>query len=62
MLSVIMVCAALTVVDADTVKCDGRKLWLLGEGIVDVRGIDTPSCGRGNVRKSGGWRSSLALG
>ena len=42
MLSMIMVCAALTVVDGDTVKCDGRKLRLLGQGIVDVRGIDTP--------------------
>ena len=42
MLPIIMVCAALTVVDGDTVKCDGQKLRLLGEGIVDVRGIDTP--------------------
>lgn len=42
MLSVVMFCATLTVIDGDTVRCDGQKLRLLGQGIVDVRGIDTP--------------------
>lgn len=38
----LIVCSALSVVDGDTIKCDGQNMRLLGEGIVDVRGIDTP--------------------
>lgn len=51
MISVLLVCASLTVVDGDTVKCDGQKLRLLGEGIVDVRGIDTPELRRWKCEK-----------
>lgn len=42
MLSALIVCAALSVVDGDTIKCDGQNMRLLGEGVVNVRGIDTP--------------------
>lgn len=42
MISALIVCASLTVVDGDTIKCDGQNMRLLGGGIVDVRGIDTP--------------------
>lgn len=42
MLATIIVCALLYVVDGDTVKCDGQNMRLLGEGIVGVRGVDTP--------------------
>lgn len=38
----LIVCASLSVVDGDTIKCDGQNMRLLGGGIVDVRGIDTP--------------------
>lgn len=38
-------CASLTVVDGDTVKCDGQNMRLLGEGVPFVSGIDTPEIG-----------------
>lgn len=35
----------MTVVDGDTVKCDGQNMRLLGEGVPFVSGIDTPEIG-----------------
>lgn len=46
-----IVCAALSVVDGDTIKCDGQNMRLLGEGVVNVRGIDTPELGRAHCNK-----------
>ena len=37
-----MVCAALTAVDGDTVKCDGTNLRPMGNGAPFVSGFDTP--------------------
>lgn len=45
--SALIICASLAVVDGDTIKCDGQNMRLLGEGVVNVRGIDTPEIGRG---------------
>ena len=47
MLDVIMVCLSLAVVDGDTVKCQptGQNLRLLGGGIINKLGIDTPEIG-----------------
>ncbi|CDZ67973.1 Micrococcal nuclease-like nuclease [Neorhizobium galegae bv. orientalis] len=45
MIGAIIICASLTAVDGDTVKCDGQNMRLLGQGVVDVRGIDTPEIG-----------------
>jgi len=39
---VLITCATLTVVDGDTVKCDGENLRLLGDGIPNKYGVDTP--------------------
>lgn len=47
MLSAIIICASLSVVDGDTIKCDGQNMRLLGEGVVNVRGVDAPEIGRG---------------
>jgi endonuclease YncB( thermonuclease family) len=41
-LTTLLICASLTVVDGDTVRCDGQLLRLLGEGTPFVSGIDTP--------------------
>lgn len=38
-------CASLTAVDGDTVKCDGQNLRLMGGGVPFVSGIDTPEIG-----------------
>lgn len=45
MMEALLICAVLTAVDGDTVKCDGQNMRLLGGGTVDVRGIDTPEIG-----------------
>ncbi|MFA7416149.1 MAG: thermonuclease family protein [Rhizobium sp.] len=45
--SALIICTSLAVVDGDTIKCDGQNMRLLGEGVVNVRGIDTPEIGRG---------------
>jgi endonuclease YncB( thermonuclease family) len=42
----LILCASLTAVDGDTVKCDGQNMRLLGEGVPFVSGIDTPEIGR----------------
>jgi endonuclease YncB( thermonuclease family) len=45
MIAELIVCATLTAVDGDTVKCDGQNMRLLGEGVPFVSGIDTPEIG-----------------
>ncbi|MBB3355291.1 endonuclease YncB(thermonuclease family) [Rhizobium sp. BK049] len=45
MIAGLILCASLTAVDGDTVKCDGQNLRLLGEGVPFVSGIDTPEVG-----------------
>ncbi|WHO77453.1 thermonuclease family protein [Rhizobium leguminosarum] len=45
MIAGLIICASLTVVDGDTVKCDGQNMRLLGEGVPFVSGIDTPEIG-----------------
>lgn len=47
----IIFCMALSVYDGDTVRCDGQRLRLLGEGVVDVRGIDTPELSKWKCEK-----------
>ena len=38
----LITCLALSVVDGDTVKCDGQNLRPLGDGAPDISGFDTP--------------------
>jgi endonuclease YncB( thermonuclease family) len=45
MIAGLIICASLTVVDGDTVNCDGQNMRLLGEGVPFVSGIDTPEIG-----------------
>lgn len=45
MIAGLIICTSLTVVDGDTVKCDGQNMRLLGEGVPFVSGIDTPEIG-----------------
>ena len=45
MIATLLVCASLTAIDGDTVKCDGQNLRLLGEGVPFVSGVDTPEIG-----------------
>ncbi|ARM11377.1 nuclease SNase-like protein [Rhizobium phaseoli Brasil 5] len=45
MIAELILCASLTAVDGDTVKCDGQNMRLLGEGVPFVSGIDTPELG-----------------
>ncbi|TCM78616.1 thermonuclease family protein [Rhizobium sp. BK068] len=45
MIATLLMCASLTAVDGDAVKCDGQNLRLLGEGVPFVSGIDTPEIG-----------------
>lgn len=45
MITGLIICASLTVVDGDTVKCAGQNMRLLGEGVPFVSGIDTPEIG-----------------
>lgn len=42
MIGTIIVCATLTVYDGDTIKCNGYRMRLLGEGKPFVSGVDTP--------------------
>lgn len=45
----LLVCASLTAVDGDTVKCDGQNLRDMGDGAADVSGYDAPETeGRAN--------------
>ncbi|MGR3815149.1 MAG: thermonuclease family protein [Cognatishimia activa] len=41
-LATIMFCAAVSVVDGDTIKCDGQSLRPMGPGSPHVSGFDTP--------------------
>lgn len=43
MIASLIICASLTVVDGDTVKCEGQNMRLLGEGIPFISGIEAPS-------------------
>lgn len=45
MIAGLILCATLTAVDGDTIKCDGQNMRLLGEGVPFVSGIDTPEIG-----------------
>ncbi|ULR43635.1 thermonuclease family protein [Rhizobium sp. K102] len=45
MIAGLILCASLTAVDGDTVKCDGQNMRLLGEGVPFISGIDTPEIG-----------------
>ena len=45
MLGTIIVCAMLSVIDGDTIKCDGQNMRLLGQGVPFVSGVDTPEIG-----------------
>lgn len=38
----LIICAMLTVVDGDTVDCDGQLLRMLGDGSPYVDGVDAP--------------------
>ena len=41
----LITCIALSVVDGDTVKCDGQNLRPIGDGAPYVDGFDTPELG-----------------
>ena len=41
----LITCMALSVVDGDTVKCDGQNLRPIGDGAPYVSGFDTPEPG-----------------
>ncbi|ARO21950.1 nuclease SNase-like protein [Rhizobium sp. TAL182] len=45
MIAGVILCASLTAVDGDTVRCNGQLMRLLGEGIPFISGIDTPEIG-----------------
>lgn len=45
MIAGLIMCASLTAVDGDTVKCDGQNMRLLGEGVPFESGIDAPEIG-----------------
>lgn len=44
--AVLLICASLSAVDGDTVKCDGVNLRPMGDGAPYVSGFDTPEIGR----------------
>ena len=55
MISALIVCAALSVVDGDTIKCDGQNMLLLGGGVVNVRASrNDDSCANDVIRSNGG--------
>jgi endonuclease YncB( thermonuclease family) len=45
MIAAMLMCASLTAVDGDTVRCDGQLMRLLGGGVPFLWGIDTPEIG-----------------
>jgi endonuclease YncB( thermonuclease family) len=45
MIAGMLMCATLTAVDGDTVRCDGQLMRLLGGGVPFQWGIDTPEIG-----------------
>lgn len=46
LLNTIITCATLVAVDGDTIKCDGVRMRLIGEGQPFVSGFDTPEIGK----------------
>ena len=59
MVSALIVCAALSVVDGDTIKCDGQNLHLLGEGVVNARASRDDDSGANDVIRSNGGKTHL---
>ena len=51
MFSFLILCASLTVSDGDTLRCNNQLLHLLGSGVIDVHGIDTPELLTGKCEK-----------
>lgn len=52
MLTTLLVCAALTAVDGDTIRCDGVTMRDMGDGRPFVSGYDAPETGsRGECRQ-----------
>lgn len=47
----ILVCASLSAVDGDTVKCDGQNLRDMGDGAPFVSGYDTPEIRNANCER-----------
>lgn len=45
MIAAVLMCASLTAIDGDTVRCDGQLMRLLGGGVPFQWGIDTPEIG-----------------
>ncbi|TBG38536.1 thermonuclease family protein [Rhizobium leguminosarum] len=46
MIAGLIICASLSVYDGDTIKCNGYRMRLLGEGRPFHSGIDTPEIGK----------------
>lgn len=38
----VVVCASLTAIDGDSIRCDGKEMRLLGAGAPNVSGVDSP--------------------
>ena len=41
----VLSCSTLTVVDGDTIRCNGQNMRLIGDGVPFKTGIDTPETG-----------------
>ncbi|WP_348270765.1 hypothetical protein [Rhizobium sp. Root1212] len=61
MLSMLIVCATLTVVDGDTVNAMAKNSDY-SMRVVDAAGSMRPSCEHGSARRNDGWQGSLGLG
>lgn len=57
----LIICSMLTVVDGDTVRCDGELLRILGDGEPYVNGVDAPET-RGNGCVAEAMLGQLAKG
>ncbi|MBT1159296.1 hypothetical protein J1C56_27340 [Aminobacter anthyllidis] len=44
-------CSTLTVVDGDTIRCNGQNMRLIGDGVPFKTGIDTPEIGRAKCER-----------
>jgi endonuclease YncB( thermonuclease family) len=51
----ILTCLSLFAIDGDTVECDGQRVRLLGDGIPNVRGIDTPETWKPDCQRELQW-------
>ena len=47
----IISCGALSAVDGDTIKCDGKRMRLMGDGSPFVSGFDSPEIGRAQCER-----------